>query len=198
MLRLSLLLLLLLVGSARAQDSDRRDLGESLGPNTVQELSARLMQMQGKLDQKTLEKIIAEFRKNPGMSKEEMFKLAGEQSGLSQSLIEQFLPMMSDPRFLDQIKGMAGEKGKTLGNGVGFSKEQIEDMTKKLNASAPKITAPKIDFSGQGNVNAPKRRCPQRWEIQFAELHSPEFQLPKRIDAGHQSDGQERDGFLGE
>jgi hypothetical protein len=136
--------MLVLFGQARAQDSDRREIPDELGPNTVQELTARLMQMQGKLDPKSLQKMIEEMKKS-GLSKEEMFKKAAQQSGLSPAQVEQFMPMLNDPAFLDKIKGMVGD-GK--GGPGGFSKDQLEELTKKLNATAPKFNPRPFDASG--------------------------------------------------
>jgi hypothetical protein len=155
--RLLLLSVLLLPAPLRAQESDRRELNDDLGRNTVQELSARLMQMKGKIDPLSLKKMIDEMKKNPNLTKEDMFKKAAEQSGLSKAQVEQFMPMINDPAFLEKLKGMLGDAGK---GGPGLSAPQLEDIAKKLNAAAPKVD-PKISgFEAGLFPNMPKGSMP--------------------------------------
>ncbi|HEY2784839.1 MAG TPA: hypothetical protein VGJ05_07675 [Fimbriiglobus sp.] len=176
--RHSLLGIVLVLGSARAQESDRRDIGSPLGPNTVQELSARLMQMQGKLDPTTLGKLLAELKTNPGLSREDLIrKIAARQSGLSEDQIASFMPMFRDPAFLEKIKGLAGTSGKGLGTGGNFSTEQIEDWTKKLNAAAPKINPPKVDLSNLGKA-IPKVDLSGLAKIEPPKINPPTFNMP--------------------
>jgi hypothetical protein len=157
--RLAVFTLFVAAIPAPAQNSDRRDLDDVLGPNTVQELSNRLMKMQGKFDPNTLKTMlermmVEEQKKNPNVTKEELFKKAAQQSGLSQAQIDTFLPMMSDPAFLEKLKGMMGNGGKGLGGG--FPTAQLEDLTKQVNAKAPKFNTPKFDASGfQTSPNLP-------------------------------------------
>jgi hypothetical protein len=69
--------------------------GYSSAAQTVSELSARLMQMQGKFDPNTIQKLLEEMKANPNLSKEDLLKkLASQQSGLSPDQIEKFLPIL--------------------------------------------------------------------------------------------------------
>jgi hypothetical protein len=142
----SIFTLFILLGPARAQDSDRRDLNDHLGADTVQELTARLMQLQGKLDPNSVKKLFDELKKNPNLTKEDIAKKVGQQSGFSPDQIEKLMPYLNDPAYMENLKKMLGD-GKGLDPG-GLSKEKLEELTKSVNASAPKVNLPKFDPSG--------------------------------------------------
>jgi hypothetical protein len=200
---LSIIAVLVLLGPARAQQSDHRDLNDQLGADTVQELSARLMQLQGKFDASSVKNLFDELKKNPNLTKEDIAKKVGQQSGFSPDQIDKLMPYLNDPAFMENLKKMLGD-GKGLGPG-GLSKEKLEELTKSLNASAPKVNLPKFDTSGfkTGPLpNLPKGSMPNLsptavnvmkfWENNFGSLgNSPAVKdaIQKMFASGLNADG---------